>query len=230
MAEGRSARNDAPTPRQYRSLIRTARNEIDEKYQLECCFVLRVIGELGLRPGEIAHFRENWVDFDEREIVIPSHEPCKKGRDGGPCGYCKKRARSEAKHDDEISYEKALVDRWKPKSGPRKVWFGWQGELFDLIDEYLSYNEEYPHSRVSVNRRISRIADANKRVDTDDVYPASLRAHAALLHARKGVRAPHLMEYMGWSKVDPAVECIRMTSGDMKSEFQRAHRAPVNPV
>lgn len=230
MAEGKSTMMDAPSPREYRSLIRTTRNEVKEKYQLECEFILRIIGELGLRPGEIAHIKENWVDFDEQEIVIPPHEPCKKGRDGGPCGYCKKRAKSEAKHSDKISYEKALVDRWKPKSGPRRVWFGWNEELFDLLDEYLSYNGGYSHSRVSVNRRVSRIAEASNLVDTEDVYPAALRAHAALLHARKGVRAPHLMEYMGWSKVDPAVECVRMTSGDMKSEFQQAHRNVINQV
>jgi integrase len=230
MPKGKSAMKDAPTPRDFRSLLRTARNDVKEKYRLECEFILRVIGELGLRPGELAHLKESWVDFDEQEIAIPEQESCTKGRDNGPCGYCKKRAKSIAKHHDDISYEKAVVSRWQPKSGPRGVWFGWDDELFDLLDEYLSLNGEYQHSRVSVNRRISRVARVNARLDEEDVYPAALRAHAALLHARKGVRAPHLMEYMGWSKVDPAVECIRMTSGDTKSEFQRAHRTPINQV
>lgn len=232
MASGRSAIEDAPSPREYRSLLRAARDRVDEDFQLECLFIVRLTGELGLRAGELSHLKEHWVDFETQEIVIPSHEPCTKGQDGGPCGYCKKRAEEAAQANNSVSYEKSVVDRWKPKveEGARRVWFGWNEDIFDLIDEYLSIHGEYPHSRVSVNRRVTRVADASDRVEKGDVYPAALRAHAAMLHAKKGVRAPHLKQYMGWSNVGPAMEYVDRASDDMLTEFKRAHQTPGNRV
>jgi hypothetical protein len=39
-------------------------------------FVVMLGGRLGLRPGEICHFRSNWVNWRKRYIEIPHHDPC----------------------------------------------------------------------------------------------------------------------------------------------------------
>ena len=230
MPKGGSAIEQMPNSREYRALKRAAREKVDsgrydtDAYRLECQFIVRVMGELGLRAGELSHITDDWVDFDQLEINIPSYDECTKGRDGGPCGYCKKRARRRAEHA-EITYETALRDRWEPKNetSARSIWFGWNEELVEIIDEYLYKNGKYPHSRVSVNRRVTDIAEACDMVGADEIDPHSLRAHAAMFHAKRGVRAFQLKEFMGWSDVDGAMDYIRMASDDVRSELKRVH-------
>lgn len=220
------AKDDAPSEREYRALKRAAREKVEDKYSLECQFVLRLAGELGLRAGEIAHISEEWVDFDYEKIVIEGVKKCCKGRDGGPCGYCKKRAREEAKWHDDISYEKALRNRWQPKnkSSEREIYFGFDHSLVELIDEYLYKNGQYTSSRASVNRRIDKVAEACDRVDKDDVYPHALRSHAAMFHVRKGMRMYHLKEFMGWSEIDGAMPYMEMSDHDVVQELKRIHK------
>jgi len=231
MSLGNSAKEDIPGPREYRCLKRAAAEEVDNQrydtddFRLQCQFVLRMMGELGMRGGEVVHLSEDWVNFEQNEIVIPSHDPCTKADDGGPCGYCKKRARSKEEHSEEISYERALRDRWEPKNeaGNRTIWFGWNDELVELIDEFLYRFNEYPHSRASVNRRITTIAEECDMVDPEDVYPHALRAHAAKNLAKDGMRVFQLKEFFGWSDVGGAMDYVEMASGDVKSELKRVY-------
>ncbi|AEH39173.1 site-specific integrase [Halopiger xanaduensis] len=230
MARTENAKEDAPKPREYRALKRAAQEKVtsarqdDVEFQLECEFVLRTMGELGLRAGEISHMRESWIDFDRCEIHVPEHDQCNMGDDGGPCGYCKAQAKDSAEKRD-ITYETALRERWKPKNehAARTIWFGWDEDLVELIDEFMYKNGEYLHSRVSVNRRIKTIASECEMVDKDEVYPHALRAHAAMYHAKKGMRAYHLSELMGWSNIDAAMDYIKMTADDVKTEMKRVH-------
>lgn len=224
MPRANSAKEDMPSPREYRALKRAAREKVDEKYQLESLYLIRVMGELGLRAGEISHMTEEWVDFDQLEITLPVYDQCCKGKDGGPCGYCKKRARAEAEKDESITYETALRTRWKPKNEEsRTIWFGFDESLVELIDEYLYKNGEFARARVTINRRIDRVAEACEMVNKSEIYPHALRAHAATFHANKGMRAFHLKEFMGWSDVDGAMPYIKMASGDVRSELKRIH-------
>lgn len=224
MSRANSAKEDMPSPREYRALKRAAKDNVKEEFQLECSFVLRLMGELGLRAGEVSHLSQGWVNFDQNTIEIPSYDECEEGQDGGPCGYCKQQARQAAKNNG-ISYEKALRDRWEPKNdeSERNIWYGWDDGLVEIIDEYLFENEGYSASRASINRRIDRIADACKMVDREEVYPHALRGHAAMYHAKSGMRAFQLKEFMGWSKVDGAMPYIKMASDDVKTELRRIH-------
>ena len=232
MARTNSVKEDKPDPREYRALVRSAKNKVtradrdNDGFRLECELVIRLLGELGMRAGEIAHLDESWVDFGNEVITIPSHSPCSKGQDGGPCGYCKKQARQMANKDsNNMSYERALQEYWRPKNdnAARDIWFGWNEDMFDILDEYLAIHGCYPHSRVSINRRINEIAEECNRIDGEDIYPHAMRAHAAMYHARKGVRAFQLSEFMGWSDVSFAMDYIKMAADDVESEFKRAH-------
>lgn len=227
----RSAKDDAPSRRQYREMKRAAKDKVEstkhdtDEFRLECSFVLRLMGELGLRAGEVCHISESWIDFDRLEITIPEHDQCNYGRDGGPCGYCKKQARLAAENSED-SYEKALRRRWEPKnpSAERVIWYGWNDQLVDLIDEFMIQNEEYGSSRVSVNRRVKTIAKECEMISEEKVYPHALRAHAATSLAKKGMRAYQLKEFMGWAEVDGAMPYIKMASGDVRHELKRIHQ------
>lgn len=231
MVQERSAKEDLPSPREYRCLRRAAQKKVshakrdDEEFRLECTFLLRVMGELGLRAGELTHLCDEWVDFTQNEIQIPEYDECTFGNDGGPCGYCKKQARQMAKKNDDISYEVALRDQWSPKGGfaARDVWFGYDESLIDLIDEYLLEFGHYTGSRASVNRRINTIAEECKLIEPEEVYPHALRGYAAKHHASMGVRAYQLQKYMGWGDISAVMDYVKMAPADVKSEMKRAH-------
>lgn len=231
MPRDNSAKDDAPTRREYLDLRRAAENKVsidrveDDEARLECTFFVRVMGELGLRAGELTHITEDWIDFNEDIIYIPSHDRCDFGEDDAACGYCKKQARQAARKNEGLSYEKALRDRWSPKNeaSKRQVPFGWDPSLVELIHEYFAEHDHVDCSRATLNRRITKVAEYSKLVDEDEIYPHALRSHAAIYHARKGMSAFHLMELMGWNDVSGAMPYIEMVSTDVDSELNRIH-------
>lgn len=75
----------------------------------ESLFIAFVGGRLGLRAGEMLHLREGWIDWRNRMIDIPAFDPCKRGEDGGPCGYCKAQARQTAERT-ELSLSEARLE------------------------------------------------------------------------------------------------------------------------
>lgn len=86
------SREDALTDRQLELLLEGAR-ELPEPHDFEARAVIMIAGRLGLRGGEIAHLRADWIDEDRRMIDIPEYDPCEKGKNGGVCGYCRERAK-----------------------------------------------------------------------------------------------------------------------------------------
>lgn len=223
--EGQSAKKDAPSERTYRELKRAAQDGVSPEKRLECEFILRMMGELGLRSGEVVHLSENWVDFERLVIRIPEHDPCTSGKNETPCGYCRQQARQIGNDGGDRDYEKALLDRWEPKNADssRNVWYGWNKELVDLVDEFFIEHDEFPLSRVSVNRRVKSIAKEARTVDESAIYPHALRGHAARFQARKGMRAFQLKKFMGWSDIGGAIDYIKMESEDVQSELRRVH-------
>ena len=66
-------------------------------------------GRLGLRAGEITHLRADWVNWDRKLIEFPKHEPCE-------CGTCRRQAKQDADHNNDLTKEAAMNDRWHPKT------------------------------------------------------------------------------------------------------------------
>lgn len=225
MPPSRSAREDAPRRHVFRALFRAAREKVKPKFRDECAFIVATAGLLGLRGGEICHMTREWVDLDRGVIYIPRHDPCTKA-DGDPCGYCHKRVRSAIEHDDGLTYEEALAQRWQPKmeASSRPVWYDWSDTLVRLYDDFFTKYDRYKHSRVSINRRVDMVAEACELIeDTDDVYPHALRGHAARYHAQNGMRVHQLTRFMGWENLDSALPYIKMESGDVREALHRAH-------
>lgn len=104
----------------------------------EARFVCLVGGRLDLRAGEIAHFQASWVDWDRKLIRIPQQEPCS-------CGYCRRQARQEVRHNDQLTAASAFASRWHPKTvaSARSI-------LFDLslrIERFANRYDGFPRSR-----------------------------------------------------------------------------------
>jgi integrase len=95
--------------REFELFIRGARRLDCELQSQEAVFIGFVGGRLGLRPGEICHICEDWIDWRERMIVIPRHDECTKGKDGGLCGSCWQSVRQRVEHA-EMTLEEARLE------------------------------------------------------------------------------------------------------------------------
>lgn len=198
--------------------------DVNDKFERQCRFVLVAAGRLGMRAGEIAHFDSDWVDWDKDQIRIPSFDKCTKGRDVGPCGYCKKRARSAAAHNEDISYEEALERRWNPKTpnSARAIPFDFSTRVRDVVEEFTFAYDAYPASRASINRRVDRMLEA-AGYPTVMTAPHPLRATAATHHAFRGVPGPALQSLFGWSELGTANKYLRLSGGATQQALHEAH-------
>lgn len=214
---------DALDERTFDELLSIA-DELQEPYRTETRFILTAGGRLGLRAGEIAHFRREWVDWQKKQIRIPSFDPCDKGRGGGPCGYCYKRAREAAEIHD-VTVEDAVKRRWQPKTehAARAIPFDFAEWIVDELEAFLWKFDRYEHSRVSVNRRMDRLAEA-AGVPADDIYPHCLRATAATYHAYRGLPPAALQSLFGWSKLSVANKYVRLSGGATADALRDVHQ------
>lgn len=116
----------------------------DGYYSLQCMFVIMAAGHLGLRRGEITHLKEEWVDWDEKMICVPRHEPC-------DCGQCRQNAEQKADHNQSIDVELAMEKRWHPKTETaiREIPFGFSARAEVLMARFFKKYDEYPHSAQS---------------------------------------------------------------------------------
>jgi integrase len=113
--EVRHSKDDALDTREFEQLLE-ATYDLQDYYGLQSRFVILVAGRLGMRAGEIAHMKESWVDWRRSLIDIPRHQPCDDGRNGGLCGYCKRKARQKTNHGDEPTLADAKRTMWSPKT------------------------------------------------------------------------------------------------------------------
>lgn len=213
----RHSREDALTDREFESLVDAA-HDLDEPFESEATFILFAGGRLGLRATEITHIREPWINWQRSMIEIPQHDPC-------DCGYCYKQARQSVDYrPDETTFEEQFDGRWRPKTskGARSIPFDFDDRVQAVVEAFFDDREEYPKSRVSINRRVTQLAES-AGMDPDDVYPHALRATAATFHAYRGVTAAPLQALMGWAKLATAEKYIRLSGGATADALKDAH-------
>jgi integrase len=212
----RHSRQDALTDNEYEHLLEAA-GELDEPYDAECSFIVIAGGRLGMRGGEIAHVDESWVNWNRSMIEIPPFEPCS-------CGYCRKRAKSAAEHNDGLTFSEAMEQRWNPKTSnsARAIPFDFSDRVEAVVTAFFDRYDAYPCSRVSVNRRVDRVARAAD-LDPSRVYPHALRATAATHHAYRGVATTALQNLMGWEQLSTANKYIRLSGEPTAAALRDAH-------
>ena len=176
-------------------------------HPLENTFLVIVTGRLGMREGEVAHMRKNWVDFEQEIIYIPSHEPC-------TCKYCmdarKKEIENRKKPAKKGKKKKKgpLKKRWSPKTpaGARAIPFGFlPDEAKDIIEEMLSKYPIISFTPIAISHRITRLA---KKAGLD-TGPHPLRAAALTYFAYKNVGTKTIQDIAGWETLEQAEHYIK---------------------
>lgn len=213
----------ALTETQYDELLETALG-LNEPFDAECAFILVSGGRLGMRAGEIAHCRESWVNWNRSIIEIPSYDPCDKGEDGGPCGYCRQCAQQSIEYDPTLNYQELLNQRWNPKTenSARAIPFDFDDEVEEIVRAFFDEYDRYESSRASINRRVDRVLEA-AGYPTDMCYPHALRATAATYHAYRGLSAVPLQSLFGWNDVATSQKYIRLSGGATRDALHEVH-------
>lgn len=221
--EVKHAKSDAPSEQDFERLVE-ASYRLDSPQALEARFVLVAGGRLGMRPGEIAHFRSDWIDWHESRIEIPAHEPCEKGRGGKPCHDCQTRAEQRVEYNEDLTYDEALRLRWHPKTeaGIRSIPFDWSERVQLVLEQFTEMVDTYPNSRNVVNRRVTELAE-EAGMDSSELYPHALRAASATYHAGRGVGALPLKSFHGWSLLSTAQVYLSESATNTQRAIRAAH-------
>jgi len=214
----------ALSDREFQLLLEGA-SDMREYYGFQARFVLLVGGRLGLRAGEIAHLKEEWVDWRRNMIVIPMHEQCEKGQNGGVCGYCRACAEQMVEHNKDLTLDNALTMCWSPKTdaASREVPFDFDPRVSLVMERFFDQYDEYPCSRQSVNRRVDKAAAHADGIDSDDVFPHALRSTAATYHASRGLDVLPLQAMFGWSEISTAQNYIKKSGENTKRALHMIH-------
>lgn len=211
----RHTHEDALNDRQFELLLEAC-TTMPHPRDIETRFICLAGGRLGLRAGEITHFKTSWIDWDRKLIRIPKHEPC-------VCGYCKRQARQEAAHTDQLTESEALASRWHPKTvaSARSIPFDLSLRIELCIERFANRWDDFPHSRSTINRRVTDAAEQANL--TGRIYPHCLRATAASYHAYKGVAPVPLQALMGWSDLATAQKYIRISGTATADALRGVH-------
>ena len=212
----RHAHEDALSESEFERLVGGAKL-LKPPWNLEALFVVFVGGRLGMRVGEIAHLERSWVNFETGMIEVPSHEPCRKGRDGGRCGYCRRQARRVIANDDTgLELEDVLDSYWNPKTpaSERAIPFEFSERAENIIRAFFDFYEAVPFSVATARRRVKLAGEAAEIARR--LYPHCLRATAATHHAYNGLGVVSLQALMGWRKLATAEKYLRLSGGRTK--------------
>jgi len=211
-------KEDALNEREY-ELLMSATYQLDEPYELQSRFALLLLGRLGLRPGELCHIQEEWVNWRKMMINIPYYEGCN-------CGYCKQQAEQEADHNEDINFEEAINSRWKPKTdgAVREVPFDFSAKVKICMEKFFDEYDKWPRSKQSINRRIDKLCKQVKELDKNEIYPHCLRATAATHHAGNGLDTISLQSLMGWANISTSRSYIKHSGQKTQSALNQIHK------
>jgi len=190
------SRELALTDREFELFVRGAQSiECDLRSQ-ETEFIAFVLGRLGLRPGELCHIHEDWINWRRRMIEIPKHDACTKGKDGGLCGSCKQAVRQKVAYA-EMSLEEARMEVLGDALGerlPRHVRSQIQGVHFAAVEGDLD--------REDVDRQLEMLLDNADAVGAQDDLLEALDA-AARAHMEDAVITTDEAAALEWSPKNP---------------------------
>lgn len=220
----RHSADDALEDRDFQLLLE-ATYELKDYFALESRFIILVAGRLGLRAGEIVHMQESWIDWRRQMIEIPLHEPCEKGKDGGPCGYCRQLATQRLEHNEDMTETEALRLAWSPKTqaGSRSIPFDFHPRAEIVVERYFDRFDSFQTSKSGINRRLNKAVEYVDELDESELYPHCLRATAASYHASRGLDAISLQSLMGWADLSTAHRYVRRSGDRTRRALQAAH-------
>ena len=217
-------REKALTERELEWLLLGAGRIEDNRQQMEAWAAILIGARLGLRAGELIHVDESWVNLRREMIHIPAHDPCTKGRDGGPCGSCKQAAKQAATHNPE-SAEEILADYWRPKTDAavRDIPFGFSQRVAVAVEWLIDEHGGWPHSFSTLQRRLDQALERAPMLDADSTTLHGLRGTAASYHAGRGLDAAPLQSMFGWSDLATARNYIAVDGEMTRRALSEVH-------
>lgn len=218
------SRDDALTEREFELLFEGARR-IDGYRGVEARFIVAVAGRLGLRAGEIAHCRSDWINWRESMLEIPPHQPCTKGRDGGRCGTCRQQIDQCVEYNADVERAEIADDWWRPKTAAavRGVPFDWAPRVELMIERFFREFDRFKHSQTAIGRRVKTAAERADELSSDDIYPHALRATAASYQASRGLDPNALTSMMGWANLSTAQVYISRSDENTRRAVRAVH-------
>lgn len=134
--------------------------------------IVGLLGYMGMRVGEAAHLKSEWVREDG--VHIPSSMPC-------PCNECSERG------------------HWQPKTKASIRVVPIPGFFCPVLIAFLKYSPGgLRMTRQAIWYRVEWLID---KASLPHGFPHSLRASAATLYATKGMNAMELCVLFGWSRI-----------------------------
>lgn len=222
--QARKAKRDALNGREFELFLDgTQRLENYEAQQAK--FAAYILGRLGLRPGELVHIRESWIDWDDQMIEIPRQQDCTKGRNRDVCGICYQAAEQMVEYHDDVTLDEALAVQWAAKTdtAERRVYFGWNPRAQLVLERFFDRYSEWPVSHMTLSRRVSDATDLAPGFEPERMYPHALRATAASFQASRGLGILELKQMMGWSCVSTARHYVAESPINTARELDRIH-------
>jgi integrase len=243
-------REHALDDREFELLLEGAQRLEKDHQSLEAQFLVLVGGRLGLRAGEIAHLREDWIDWRQRRIDIPRQQDCDLGTDGGVCGYCKMASRQMADHydpervserriafynrhldggferGDELTVGDCMEMRWfaKTDAASRSVPFAFDPRTELVIERFFETSRDcWGLSKTSLNRRLEWALEAADELDAGLTTPHGLRGTAASWHAAKGLGVLELQAMFGWADLQTARRYIKKSADNTERALHQIH-------
>src|SRR6056297_1717976 len=163
----------------------------DRQQRLRASVVLLLGGRLGLRPGELQHLHEEWIDWGRGELTVPERDPC-------ACQQCWETARHAQRAGDGRRLREILTEStWSPQGSERTIPFGWSQRLTAVLARLCEEKGYLGLSAEAMARLVDRSAQQAEGVDAEAVDLRSLRSTAAAFFADAGFSPQRVDRLLG---------------------------------
>lgn len=202
------------SPEAFYSLYLGGLAQEDEQDRLETCYTLLLVGRLGMRPGEVLHLHDGWVNWDRGEIHVPARDPC-------ACRACWQQAQMRQQQgDSRMLAEIVAEERWSPAGTARRLSFGWADRLTAALDGVLAERGYLPGTHEDIEELIDTAAANAHGIDERAVSVTALRSSALEFLAAAGFGPRRLADLCGVDE-QTAGEFARIGGGQSRDHLYR---------
>lgn len=210
--------SDSLSPEGFYSLYLGGLAIDDERRRRDACYVLLLMGRLGLRPEEVTHLHEDWIDWARGEVHVPARDPC-------ACRQCWQRASARREHGDERPLTEIVrTTCWAPPEGEtaaRTLSFGWSRRLTAALDGVLAERPYLDTDSDGIETILGEARANAWELDDVNVSTAVLRATAAEFFATAGFGPRRLADLLVFDE-ETAGAFARVGGGELREYMYRS--------
>lgn len=189
----------------------------DEQRRRDACYVLLLMGRLGLRPAEIGHLHDGWIDWARGDLHVPAHDPC-------ACRNCWETASERSQDTDRSVEEQLQAECWSPPEGPdgaRSIAFGWSRRLTAVIDGVLGDRQYLDADPEAIAALVDEATENAWELDRESVSIDAIRSSAGVFLATAGFGPRRLAELLVIDE-ETAGAFARIGGGELRNHLYRA--------